>query len=205
MSGLFIAFEGIDASGKETQSKRLAEHLKAHHLSFPDYSTPSGKLIKEHLLGHWFANGVERDATVFQSLQLTNRMEWAPTMSLWLQMGETVVADRYWASGYVYGGADGLNLNWLELIHRYLPQPDLYFLLDISVEESVRRRPNRGGDRYEEDLAKLEEVADRYRYLFDTKSRHMGDKTWITLDGRLSPDEIHNQVLTHIELHRLNR
>ena len=51
-----ISFEGIDASGKETQAQMLYEYLKREgfnvaYESFPRYYTPVGKLIKKSLKG----------------------------------------------------------------------------------------------------------------------------------------------------------
>lgn len=206
----FIAFEGIDASGKETQSKMLARQLGAKLYSFPDYSTPSGQLIKRHLHQEWqvmegtrdydgpYLNP-ELDAFVFQSLMLTNRMEVADEIRTHLQAGGCIVADRYTVSGEVYGASDGLDGDYLRKVHLSLPHPDLYILLDIPVEESFRRRPNRGGDRYEEDRAKLEEVRERYLTIFKNRAGSPGSKLegcqWIILDGTLPPEELYRQIV----------
>ena len=56
MKGKLIVIEGTDCSGKETQSKMLVESLnemglKAVHLSFPMYDTPTGKIVGGCYLG----------------------------------------------------------------------------------------------------------------------------------------------------------
>ena len=54
--GKFIVIEGTDCSGKETQSTLLVEKLnnmgkKAIRLTFPNYDSPTGKIIGGSYLG----------------------------------------------------------------------------------------------------------------------------------------------------------
>lgn len=56
MKGKLIVLEGIDGSGKETQSNLLEKKLKEKgrevmHISFPDYESPSSALVKCTLKG----------------------------------------------------------------------------------------------------------------------------------------------------------
>lgn len=214
MKTRFIVFEGIDASGKETISKMLAEHLQANHrqvklYSFPEYDTPIGRLIKEHLQKKWWATELyqespehppitqineKRDALVFQALQAANRLEFARGIKSYLDDCYTVICDRYTVSGEIYGAADGLPFAYLDRLFSFLPQPDITFLLDIPVEESFRRRPNRNGDRYEEDKAKLEDIRRRYLWYFQGRA-HDNPWKWKILDGTQSPQEILEKVL----------
>ena len=66
--GKFIVIEGTDCSGKETQSKLLVEKLnsmgkKAIRITFPNYSSPTGKIVggpylgKEEISPCWFPEG----------------------------------------------------------------------------------------------------------------------------------------------------
>ena len=56
MQGKLIIIEGTDCSGKETQSKMLIEKLnkngmKTEYFSFPNYESPSGKIVGLSFLG----------------------------------------------------------------------------------------------------------------------------------------------------------
>ena len=56
MRGKLIVIEGTDCSGKETQAKLLTQKLKkrnikVEHLSFPNYDTPTGRIIGSCYLG----------------------------------------------------------------------------------------------------------------------------------------------------------
>lgn len=182
--GLFIAIEGQDACGKATHSRLLEQRFKetqgarVTRFSLPDYDSISGEMVLGHLKGHWNADvsaDADPDATyihdvgsyLFQCCQLVNRLECMPA-GLWRQGRDDVfIADRYIASAYAYGLAKGLNRDWLLRTHRQLPQPDLNILLDIPVEESFKRRPERR-DKYEDDFAFLRDVRECYLDVFST-------------------------------------
>lgn len=194
---MFICLEGCDACGKATQSRLLAEEIGATLYSFPDYNTPMGKLVKGHLKRYWQcaegpgSEGVTVDlpelrlvdAKVFQALQLANRMEHAVDIAHAVAMGWHVVADRYWPSGVVYGGADGIDTTYLRALHAHLPQPDLYLLLDVDPGDSVRRRPDRR-DRYETQAGLMEQVVHRYRALWREMGYAQGHNRWVVINGR---------------------
>jgi dTMP kinase len=71
------------------------------------------------------------------------------------------VCDRYAASSIAYGESQGLDASWLLDVQRYLPKPDVTFLLDIAPEVSAQRKAH-GRDKYERDLALLGRVRDSY-------------------------------------------
>lgn len=193
---MLISVEGIDGSGKATQSGILARRLDAAVFSFPQYGTEVGKVIKRHLLGlislreehtidssdHTIdGNTVYRkapeDALVFQGLMLVDKSLAANDIRSALTGGQHVVCDRWIPSSQCYGAADGLDAAWLERMHASLPQADLNIFLDIMPEEAVRRRPE-ARDRYERDRAKQVAVRAEYQKLWAAG----GDK-YVTVDG----------------------
>jgi dTMP kinase len=161
MRGLLIAFEGLDQSGKQTQTELLRDRLAdagrdVALLSFPDYGTPIGEEIERALRG---ARNYAAD--VMQLLYVANRYEWRSEIERKRNDGTILICDRYLASSVAYGEAQGLDPAWLLEIQRYLPQPDITFLLDIAPEVSARRK-TADRDRYERDLALLGRVRDSY-------------------------------------------
>lgn len=165
--GLLIAFEGLDQSGKQTQAELLRDRLTASGhwvklLSFPDYGTPIGEEIERALRG---ARNYAPD--VMQLLYVANRYEWRTEIERRRADGEILICDRYLASSVAYGEAQGLDPAWLLEIQRYLPQPDLTFLLDIAPEVSAKRK-TADRDRYERDLALLGRVRNSYLHLAKT-------------------------------------
>lgn len=196
---MIICLEGIDGSGKSSQAGTLTQRLNAALFKFPDRRTPTGKLIYEHLEGKWRTLRGEvppavpdaaREALVFQALQLANRMEVATDIMRAAAKGD-VVFDRYWPSGYAYGKADGLDADYLVNLHRWLPQPDLFILVDIDSKQSVERRPERR-DRYEKAQGGyMEQVTANYRDLW-FGTHYTG--VWSLVDGRGSKESTAAQI-----------
>ena len=181
-AGLLIAFEGLDQSGKQTQAELLRDTLitqrrSVNLLSFPDYTTAIGEEIGRALRGER-----EYDADVMQLLYVANRYEWKREIVRATAAGAILVCDRYLASSIAYGEAQGLDGTWLTDIQKYLPQPDVTFLLDISPETSARRK-TADRDRYERDLALLGRVRESYL-------RQALRSGWVRLDASRAPDVI---------------
>jgi dTMP kinase len=92
---------------------------------------------------------------------VANRYEWKAEIDRERAAGTILVCDRYRASSVAYGEAQGLDGAWLAEIQKYLPQPDVTFLLDIPPDVSARRK-TADRDKYERDLALLARVRDSY-------------------------------------------
>lgn len=100
MKGKLIAIEGVDRSGKETQSKLLYEYLnttdrpcKIYH--FPRYETPTGKLIHSAL---------RRECSISEKIKLfaDDRLAARDEILEDINNGYHVVCDRYLTSMVVY-------------------------------------------------------------------------------------------------------
>lgn len=171
MKGLLISFEGLDQSGKQTQAEWLRDRLtaagrKVRLLSFPDYTTHIGKEIGQALRADADA-ARNYGPDVMQLLYIANRYEWKPEIERERAAGTILICDRYLASSVAYGSAFGLDENWLLEVQKYLPQPDITFLLDIPPEVSARRKTE-DRDKYERDLALLGRVRQCYLRLAES-------------------------------------
>jgi dTMP kinase len=228
--GKFVAIEGGDANGKQTQSKLLAEKLDALLISFPRYETEIGKLIRANLKDEWAATKHYPSVSVYskdetanvivrQALFTLDRYDAAPDILDALANGRNVVVDRYWLSGLIYGASDAVDAVMLERVHACLPQPDVWILLDVPIEESFRRRPERQ-DVYEQDREKCEGIRRRYLKRFQDEvedtlraknlARHLEicpgcdlddvlrlqmRQRWVVVDGLGTVSEVHNRIM----------
>jgi dTMP kinase len=182
MPGFLISIEGLDQSGKETQAQALREHVRqrGHRvrlMSFPDYGTSIGEEIARALQG-------ERDygPDVMQLLFIANRYERKPAIEHWTGGGLVLICDRYRASSVAYGESQGLDPDWLRDVQRFLPEPDLTILLDISPTTALSRK-SVGRDRYERDLALLKRVRQSYR-------RQAAQSGWPIVDGEQPKSDV---------------
>ena len=186
MRGALIAFEGLDQSGKQTQTDALIAALTAaghtcERLSFPDYATAIGSEIRKALHG-----GRDYAADVMQLLYVANRYEFRRSIEDRLAAGRVIVCDRYKASSIAYGEAQALDPAWLADMQKFLPTPDLTILLDIAPEVAAERKKT-DRDRYERDLDLLTRVRASYR-------TQATDERWILIPGDRARDEVSADV-----------
>ena len=186
MRGRIIALEGIDQSGKRTQTRLLANELKKKGarvgtISFPIYKSPSGRQIQRFLQGKQ-----EYPAKALHMLYSINRWENQEQIVKLIQDSDFVIADRYYPSNLAYGVSRGLSLGWLQGLDQGLPTANLVILLDVPVHSSFTRK-SKGRDVHERDNRFLTKVRQKYEAL--------GKKLdWKIVDGTRPVEEVHEAV-----------
>lgn len=201
-----IVLEGLDAVGKNIQSKLLAEKLDAAGyasvvMSFPRYETPAGKAIRRHLMGETLVaqkidgdkeycfDRAPEDPLFLQALFLADKADAAADIEDHLDNDRIVICDRWAPSAICFGEADGLDPAWLQRINEVLPLVDLYILIDVPEEEALRRRPNLR-DRYEKDRAKQAVVRANYDTLWKAGAEGDDAEAWVRVDGVGTVEEV---------------
>jgi len=138
--GFLICIEGLDASGKTTQARRLVRNLKRRGFEAVYTTEPSsgeiGRFIRERILQRR-----KRVPSVVEALLFAvDRIDHVERrIKPALQEGKVVVCDRYMFSSIAYQGATGLNMKWIEEINRAAIPPDLAIYLDVPPEVVVKR------------------------------------------------------------------
>ena len=167
--GRLIVLDGLDGSGKETQSKIIEKTLierkyNVNRISYPNYDEESSALVKLYLSGKIFKNLFKINsfaATSFYACDhyITYEKNW----KRFYIKNNVIVADRYVSSNAIHQMSK-LNrsewedfLNWLydyEIIKLGLPKEDLLIYLDVDPEiskELVEKR-NLSKDIHEENF-----------------------------------------------------
>ena len=140
MTGRLIAVEGVDASGKSTQARMLAESLGAL-FTFQFGATDVGGVIRRALLDP--DNDALDDRAEALLIIADKAQHVAEIVGPALRAGRHVVTDRFTASTLAYQGyGRGLDLAELRAMMRFATggiEPDLNLLLDIRLELASQR------------------------------------------------------------------
>lgn len=194
--GKLVLIEGTDCSGKETQSKLLIDNLKkkgykAVYVSFPDYDSPTGKIVggpylgKEEICESYFSEGPALvDAKVASLYYAADRVYHLEALKKVLNENDYVILDRYVYSNMAHQGgkiSDRKKRNemyeWLyhlEFEMLDLVKPDLIYFLHMPYEEACLLKKNRVSlDGHEKDSNHLKnaemaylELKDKYNFIY---------------------------------------
>ena len=194
--GRFIVIDGLDGSGKETQTNLLAGALRARGLrvgsvSFPRYGTPGAAPAEQYLSGAYGERAQDVNAHAASALFAVDRL--ASYLCEWkqeLERCDVFVADRYTTSNAIHQLSKLPEAEWeafagwlfdFEFGKLALPEPDavVYLRLDTQTSQELLER-RYGGDAsrrdvHERDLGYLE----RSREAADWCAARFG---WLTVE-----------------------
>lgn len=218
MKGKLIVLDGLDGSGKGTQSELLVKALQergvpARLVSFPTYDEDSSAMIRSYLAGQFGSRPEDVNcyaASVFYAID-----RFAGFRRYWREAyenGEIIVANRYTTANMVHQMSKlpetqwDPYLSWLaefEYEKMEIPRPDLVIYLDMPIEVSQRLLSGRyQGDESKKDIHERDP-----RYLEHCRAaalyaaRHQGWKRILCADGKepLGIDTIHALVMETAE------
>ena len=179
--GKLIVIEGLDSSGKETQSRLLTQNLKkigknVMRCEFPNYKSSSSELVKMYLSGAFGKSAGDVNAYAASSFYAVDRYATFKTeLEDFYKLGGIIIADRYTTSNIIHQAGKITDeaeldkyLDWLcdfEYNLLGLPCPDAVVFLDMPPQTGIKLMENRknkaGGDQ--------KDIHERDRkYLFDT-------------------------------------
>lgn len=190
-----IVIEGVDCSGKETQTENLYKSLldeghKVMRISFPDYESDSSALVKMYLRGDFGKSAYDVNPYTASAFFAVDRF--ASYKTKWGEFLEDgiVIADRYVTSNMVHQASKMKDdsekeeyINWLcdfEYGKLKLPKPDLVLFLDMPPEISARLNQERKNkitgedvkDIHENDLEYLKASYDNAHFVAKNQSWH---------------------------------
>ncbi|HUP12154.1 MAG TPA: dTMP kinase [Niastella sp.] len=199
---LFIALEGIDGSGKSTQTKLLTEQLAARghqvYSTFEPTNNQIGKLIREILRGN-----AKADHRVIAGLFVADRLDHLLNEEYGivkkLEEGYTVIMDRYLFSSYAYQGAH-MNIDWViqaNAMSAEILRPDVNIFIDVSPEVSMHRvHTNRESVELFETLDSLKMVRSKYMEAFE---KQKDVECIFSVDGNRTPGVIAQDIWQKVQ------
>lgn len=213
-----IVLEGLDGSGKGTQTALLAQALegrgrKLRQVTFPDYASPSSSLVRMYLDGEFGSDPGDVNAYAASAFYAVDRFasfrrDWKTDYD----RGSVILCDRYATSNMVYQMGKvpreewDRYLSWVEDFEYGklgLPKPDLVLYLDMPVEVSQKLLLRR----YHGDSGKKDIHESHLEFLRSCGecARYAGER----LDWKVVPcakggeplpvEEIHQAVLAQVE------
>lgn len=194
---LFIAFEGIDGSGKSTQVKLLVNKLKEEGHKVYCTSEPTDRPIGA-MIRDIFQHKMEADHRTIAGLFIADRLDHLLNKSTGilkkLDEGYTVIIDRYYFSSYAYQGVH-MSLDWVIEANKQstdLLRPDLNIFIDIEPDIAIQRI-NKGREIIElyETKENLTNVRNKFFEAFE-KQKEV-EKIFIT-DGTKSQNNIADDI-----------
>ena len=168
MASKLIVIEGLDGSGKGTQSALVTKALqdrgfKVRKLTFPDYDSPTSSLVKMYLGGELGDTPDDVNAYAASSFYAVDRV--ASFIKYWKKDYEEcdyIVADRYVTSNIIYQMskvADSERDEYIEWCEDYeynrlcVPPPDIVIYLDMPPAVSQKLMSGRyNGDESKKDI-----------------------------------------------------
>lgn len=204
MKGKFITFEGIDGSGKSTQLRSLADHLRSRGIDVVTTCEPGGTPLGKNLR-RAFLETTETVAPMSELLSFAaDRAQHVEHLIRpALAAGLIVISDRYADATYAYQGAgrgfpEDKVLQVIDLATGGL-KPDLTLFFDISVAEAISRMEERD-ETHSKKNRMDEETAEFYGRVRDAylgiARREPG--RFRVIDASGSREEIHAKVVKEV-------
>ena len=201
IKGLFLSFEGIDGSGKSTQPRLLADHLRAQGRDVVLTREPGGSAGAEEIRALVLQGDPDRWSAETEILLFTaaRRDHMERTILPALADGKIVICDRFADSTRMYQGHSRGDLRAVvdQLHTLMIPRdPDRTILIDMDPTVGLARAKSRNSveERFEDFGISLQQ---QMRDGFLALSREF-DSRFCVINGMQGIDAVQSDVIAAI-------
>ncbi len=199
---MFITFEGIDFCGKSTQVELLRKFFIEKGNKVVVIREPGGTEISERIRDILLdrKNSEMKIETEFLLFSSSRSQLVREIILPALERGDIVISDRFHDSSTAYQGfGRGLDISKIKTINSFAIAdviPDITFLIDITVEECLRRKALKSHielDRIEiSSNSFYQKVREGYLKMAENEKRFM------VIDGTKKVEDIHKIIIAKI-------
>ena len=220
--GKIIVIEGVNDSGKETQSKLLAKTLKEEgykvvEFSFPMYKSPTGKIFKNCVLGKdgngYFEEGYENlDPYVVCLYTAADRKYHKEKTERYLKNDYIVILNRYTSSNMAHQGSRYSDseerfymYQWIDKLEYWLlklPKPDCTILLKVPAKYLNQLSEKQVAFNFQEDIFDQDSVLKAYIELSELYNWDSID--CVSNNKMKSVEEIHEEIMKIVRINLNN-
>lgn len=220
MGKLFV-IDGTDASGKQTQLKKLQERLEKENIdykliSFPNYDSETSSLVKMYLSGDFGENAKDVSPYIASTFFAADRYAtFKKELEEYYNNGGIILADRYTTANMVHQAGKIENkeerekfLNWLwdfEFNLYKLPVPTKVFFLNMPPKyafELMENRKNKFTNEAQKDIHERDKnhIIDSYNAACEVANKY----NWVKIDCVINEkirtiDEIHEDIYSEVK------
>jgi dTMP kinase len=190
---MFIAIEGIDGAGCETQAKNLQLYLKKANLSvslvkYPNYQENVGQFIQEFLYQN------KNLSAPVQFLLYTLQFILDKEKIKQKRQHQILIADRYFTTTLCFQTLEGIKLKTALNFARdfQIEKPDLVFYLDVKPKIAIERKfkEPKEKNRREKDVIFIKKTYAQYQKLI---KQQVWTK-WIKINGEKDIESVTQQI-----------
>ncbi|AWR93644.1 dTMP kinase [Acidianus brierleyi] len=196
MKGSLIAFEGIDGSGKSSQTVLLRDWLLEKRDTF----------LTEWNSSEWI-HGIIKEAKKKNILtpitfSLIHATDFADRYEKYilpmLKTGFAVIADRYVYTAYARDSVRGVNIDWVKKLYSFARKPDITFYIRVTPEVALDRikksrrqiKPTEAGSDVFPGLKPEDGFLKYQSAVLEVYDKIADENNFFIIDGTLSPREI---------------
>ena len=203
---MFITFEGLDGSGKTTQARSAAAHLREAGYDVLLTREPGGTVIGDQIRAvlHDLNNTAMHPTTELLLYNASRAQLTAEVLRPHLENGGLVICDRFYDSTLAYQGyGHQLDLNILRAVVTFATgglRPDLTLFLDITPEEGLERR--RQASLFGEEWNRLDDMELAFHQrVYEGYQQLMRDEPqrWVRISALQSIEQVQADILRQLE------